>query len=73
MPSWVKTEGRPSQNEVQRALGDEGIVAKVVDQFRGFVGLWADDPKDTSHLLTGHKDNARHGSCHEGMCSCHRI
>jgi uncharacterized protein len=52
MLSWAKSEGRPSQNEVRRALGDEGIVAKVVDQFRGLIGLWADDPEDTRHLLT---------------------
>jgi hypothetical protein len=46
MLSWVKTEVRPSQNDVQRALGDEGIVAEVVDQFRSLIGLWADDPED---------------------------
>lgn len=50
--SWAMGEGRPGPGEVVSALADDGIVAVIVERFRGLIGLWADDP-----------DGARTGGC----------
>ena len=42
--SWVDAELRPAQEEVRRALADDGIVAAIVGRFGGLIGLWPDDP-----------------------------
>jgi hypothetical protein len=44
--SWVKTESRPTEDEVRRALGNNGIVATIVDRFDSLIGLWVDGPED---------------------------
>ena len=42
--SWAKAERRASREEVGRALGDDGIVAAIVERFGRLIGLWTDDP-----------------------------
>jgi hypothetical protein len=40
--SWVDGDRRPAHAEVEAALDDTGVVASVVRQFDGLIGLWAD-------------------------------
>lgn len=43
--SWANAERRPSREEVQPALADDGVVAAIVDRFGSLIGLWADNPE----------------------------
>jgi hypothetical protein len=43
---WASGERRPSPEEVERALADDGIVSAIVERFGSLIGLWADDPDD---------------------------
>jgi uncharacterized protein len=43
---WAGAEHRPSREEVQRALAENGVVSAIVGQFGALIGLWADDPGD---------------------------
>lgn len=44
--SWAQGERQPDGGEVRRALGDDGIVAAIVERFGRLIGLWTDDPAD---------------------------
>jgi uncharacterized protein len=41
---WANGHRRPSREEVERALADDGIVSAIVTRFGTLIGLWADDP-----------------------------
>jgi len=42
--SWAERRDRPSREDVERALADDGVVSAIVDRFAGLIGLWPDDP-----------------------------
>ena len=44
--SWAKPERRPSREDVQRAVADDGIVCAIIDRFDSLIGLWPDDHED---------------------------
>lgn len=41
---WAKGDARPTRGDAAGALGDDGIVAMVVERFAEIVGLWRDTP-----------------------------
>ena len=43
---WAKPERRPSREDVQRAVADDGIVCAIIDRFDSLIGLWPDDHED---------------------------
>jgi uncharacterized protein len=43
--SWVGRERFPSHEEVERTLGDDGVVSAIVERFASLIGLWADNPE----------------------------
>jgi uncharacterized protein len=46
--AWASAERRPSPGDVGRALADDGIISAVVERFGRLIGLWADEPDDSS-------------------------
>jgi hypothetical protein len=44
--SWAKQERRPSREDVERAVADDGIVCAIIDRFGRLIGLWPDDHED---------------------------
>jgi uncharacterized protein len=43
--SWAEGGRRPSREEVERALADDGIASAILQHFGSQIGLWTDDPE----------------------------
>ncbi len=43
--SWASRQRHPAREETGRALGDDGIIAAIVERFASLIGLWTDDPE----------------------------
>jgi hypothetical protein len=46
--SWVAGERRPTREEVERVLADDGIVAAILERFSRLIGLWPGEGEDRS-------------------------
>jgi uncharacterized protein len=44
LPAWAERERRPSREEVERALANDGVVSAIAQRFGALIGFWADDP-----------------------------
>jgi hypothetical protein len=43
---WANGERRPSRQEAECALAEDGIASAIVQRFGSMIGLWPDDPDD---------------------------
>ncbi|HUB41677.1 MAG TPA: nucleotidyltransferase domain-containing protein [Streptosporangiaceae bacterium] len=44
--SWANRERRPTREEVELVLADDGTVSAIVERFGSLIGLWTDNPHD---------------------------